>query len=122
MGNLIYKTNKSHNMISKTIFATLLVAAFAAGNEPNPPNWDTERVLIFDPTDTDCQSRVDKVWFEMGHSGCDHGQWSDSRYALMFKPGDYTCNVNVGYYTHSDSGSTINAKLAEGKHVVFQPG
>ena len=35
----------------------------------------------------------------MGYSGCDHGQWSDSRYALMFKPGNYACNVNVGYYT-----------------------
>jgi hypothetical protein len=31
--------------------------------------------------------------------GCDHGQWSDSRYALFFKPGYHNCDVNVGYYT-----------------------
>jgi len=55
--------------------------------------------LIFDPSDTDCQSRVDTVWYEMGNEPCDNGQWSDSRYALMFKPGYYDCYVNVGYYT-----------------------
>ena len=82
-----------------TFITTLLGAALAADSEPNPPNWDTNRVIIFSPTDTDCQSRVDAVWHEMGSSGCNHGQWSDSRYALMFKPGNHACNVNVGYYT-----------------------
>ena len=79
-----------------TFTSLLLTAALAA--EPNPPQWDENRVRIFSPGDSDCQSRVDEVWHEMG-GYCDHGQWSDSRYALMFKPGNHQCNVNVGYYT-----------------------
>ena len=29
----------------------------------------------------------------------DNGQWSNSRYALLFKAGFHNCKVNVGYYT-----------------------
>jgi len=29
----------------------------------------------------------------------DNGQWSNSRYALLFKAGYHDCSVNVGYYT-----------------------
>ena len=84
----------------RTIFTESLILAAVIAMEPNPPTWDTNKVLIFDPTDSDCQSRIDAVWHEMGgESGCDHGQWSDSRYALLFKPGNHNCNVNVGYYT-----------------------
>ena len=84
-------------MISKTIFATLLVAAVNAANEPNPPHWDTSRVLIFENGDPNCQERVDAVWREMGGPNR-NGHFSNNRYALMFKPGSH-CNVNVGYYT-----------------------
>jgi len=35
----------------------------------------------------------------MGGATCGNGQWSDSRYALLFKPGHHACNVNIGYYT-----------------------
>ena len=80
-----------------TSFTSLLLTAVLAA-EPNPPNWDTNRVRVFSPGDSDCQSRVDEVWHEMG-GYCNNGQWSDSRYALMFKPGSHACNVNVGYYT-----------------------
>ena len=90
----------------RTTFASGLLAAVvtAQTGEPNPPTWDSDRVLVFDPSDTDCQERVDAIWTEMGEGGdsastCDHGQWSDSRYALLFKPGNYTCDVNIGYYT-----------------------
>ena len=48
----------------------LLTAVLAA--EPNPPNWDTNRVRIFSPGDSDCQSRVDEVWHEMG-GYCNNG-------------------------------------------------
>ncbi len=34
-----------------------------------------------------------------GHTPDDHGQWNDSRYALLFKPGNHAVDVNVGYYT-----------------------
>ena len=47
------------------------------------------------------QRQIDYIWYEMGYSEneCKNGQWSDSRYALLFKPGNYSLNVNVGYYT-----------------------
>ena len=86
----------------RTFIGGLLTAVAMAwgSSEPNPPAWDTQRVLIFDPNDTDCQRRIDDVWHEMGStSSCNHGQWSDKRWALFFKKGYHNCNVNVGYYT-----------------------
>jgi len=83
----------------KSIALSLLVA-FTYANEPNPPNWDTRYVKIFTPGQGDAQSIVDSVWHEQGgHSPGNHGQWSDDRYVLMFKPGYHNVNVNVGFYT-----------------------
>ena len=87
-----------------TFSSILLTVALAAeqnlsdSGQPNPPNWDTDRVKIFSPDDTDCQTVVDEIFEDVG-GYCNNGEWSDSRYALMFKPGSHTCNVNVGYYT-----------------------
>ena len=48
--------------MQKTTFTSMILSAVLAV-EPNPPQWDTNRVRIFSPTDSDCQSRVDEVWF-----------------------------------------------------------
>ena len=83
--------------MQKTTFKSMLLTAVLAV-EPNPPQWDTNRVKIFSPTDSDCQSIIDTIFFEQGgYNG--PGEWSEDRYALMFKPGQHACNVNVGYYT-----------------------
>ena len=83
--------------MQKTTFTSMILSAVLAV-EPNPPQWDTNRVRIFSPTDSDCQSRVDEVWFAQGgYTGS--GEWSEDRYALMFKPGQHACNVNINYYT-----------------------
>ena len=44
----------------RTTFTSGLLAAVVSAQtgEPNPPTWDSDRVLVFDPSDTDCQSRV----------------------------------------------------------------
>jgi hypothetical protein len=35
-----------------------------------------------------------------GHTPADHGQFSDKRFAFLFKPGTYNMEVPLGFYTH----------------------
>ena len=80
------------------VLATLLLALVVA--EPNPPLWP-DSVKIIDPANPGAgQAAVNAVYAENGgHVPDDHGQWSESRYALFFKPGSHAVDVNVGYYT-----------------------
>ncbi|SEM53049.1 ricin-type beta-trefoil lectin domain protein, partial [Streptacidiphilus jiangxiensis] len=61
-----------------------------AGN-PFGPN-----VLVFDPSMSaaSIQSQLDSVYSQQQSN-----QFGGSRYALLFKPGSYDVNVNVGFYT-----------------------
>ncbi|WP_328723132.1 adenylyl cyclase [Streptomyces sp. NBC_00247] len=54
-------------------------------------------VLVFDPSmsDASIQAKVDAV-FAVQESN----QFGDERFALAFKPGTYTVDINVGFYTH----------------------
>lgn len=79
----------------KFLFCAAVVSVNA---EPNPPNWDGRRVKIIDAGNGGAQKMVDDIFHEMGGNGF-HGQWSDSRYAIMFKPGNHHVNVRVGFYT-----------------------
>ena len=82
------------------MIACLLASVTLFALEPNPPTWP-DNVKILEPDDTGAQGVVDAIYHENGgrdpHD--DHGQWSESRYAIFFKPGNHTLNVNVGYYT-----------------------
>ena len=82
----------------KTFALAIITALSSASSEPNPPSWDTKGVKIIDPNDGTCQHTVDAIWSENGGSN-NHGQWSKSRYAVMFKPGSHNCHVRVGFYT-----------------------
>lgn len=67
--------------------------------EPNPPVWPAS-VSVFSPSDTNIQSIIDAAYrTNGGHEPPDHGQFSDERYAFLFKPGVYSVDVPVGYYT-----------------------
>ena len=67
--------------------------------EPNPPVWDTSKVKIIDPNNPEyAQKVVDDIFAENGGDD-NHGQWSDSRYAVMFKRGNHSVDVKVGFYT-----------------------
>eukprot|EP00456_Euglypha_rotunda_P038642 TRINITY_DN29704_c0_g1_i1.p1 TRINITY_DN29704_c0_g1~~TRINITY_DN29704_c0_g1_i1.p1 ORF type:complete len:213 (+),score=15.78 TRINITY_DN29704_c0_g1_i1:92-730(+) len=76
----------------------LLVSVFA--QEPNPPVWPGN-VYVLDPaTPSQSQSIVNQVYAENGGANpAFHGQFSNDRYAILFKPGTHSVNVNVGYYT-----------------------
>src|SRR5258706_15685507 len=71
----------------------------AAGNGPFGPAPDFgPNVLIFDPSTASdsIQAELDQV------SGEQNGaQFGDGRYAYFFKPGDYTADVKVGFYTQA---------------------
>jgi hypothetical protein len=53
-------------------------------------------VKIFDPSmsSASIQSTVDSIFTQM-----ETNQFGSERYALLFKPGSYNVNVNVGFYT-----------------------
>jgi hypothetical protein len=69
--------------------------------EPNPPVWPAS-VAVFGPSD-----KVDTIEAKLqaafktngGHSPSNNGQFSDSRFAFLFKPGEYDVDAPVGYYT-----------------------
>jgi len=85
-------------MLSKVLAAYNV--AYALAGEPNPPTWDTNRVKIFTPGQSDAQSQLDAIAKSQGgHIPAWNGQWSDNRYALLFTPGRHEVNVDVGYYT-----------------------
>ena len=67
--------------------------------EPNPPTWDSNRVKIIDPSNPSFgQQTVDAIFAENGGNKV-HGEFSNSRYAVMFKKGYHNVNVNLGFYT-----------------------
>ena len=51
-------------------------------------------VLIFDPTMTDIQSRLNTVFSQQQYN-----QFGTQRYAILFKPGYYNLDVDLGFYT-----------------------
>ena len=74
----------------------------AATTELNPPNWPAS-VSVFSPTDTPAAiaAVVNAAYAQNGGHApiANNGQWSTARFAFFFKPGVYTTDVPVGYYT-----------------------
>lgn len=73
--------------------------------QPNAPAWG-QNVHVFDAT-SDAQALEQQIAELLANvnplsDGSDDGQnghFSDERHALLFKPGDYDIDVQVGYYT-----------------------
>eukprot|EP01084_Bolivina_argentea_P275066 468997_1 len=84
-------------LLISIIFISLVSCLFA---EPNPPTWPSH-VYVFDPSDSShTQQIVDQVYKEQGGTSPPlNGQFSNDRYAFLFKPGSHSVNVNIGYYT-----------------------
>eukprot|EP01098_Paradermamoeba_levis_P012444 TRINITY_DN5453_c0_g1_i1.p1 TRINITY_DN5453_c0_g1~~TRINITY_DN5453_c0_g1_i1.p1 ORF type:complete len:692 (+),score=171.65 TRINITY_DN5453_c0_g1_i1:193-2268(+) len=114
---------------SPTPTSPTTTATVAPTPEPNPPVWPSN-VFIFDPaTPGVTQSVVDRVFAEVGGtSPPDNGQFSSSRYAFLFRPGNHPVNVNIGYYTTlhglgSDPTETlIESVQAENGDTNYQVG
>jgi hypothetical protein len=81
-----------------------VAVAFAAGLSAALPAWSLAgaadvpdfgpNVLIFDPAMTNTQSRLDALFSQQERS-----QLGTNRYALLFRPGRYDLDVQVGFYT-----------------------
>eukprot|EP00008_Paramoeba_atlantica_P011354 CAMPEP_0201492408 /NCGR_PEP_ID=MMETSP0151_2-20130828/32987_1 /ASSEMBLY_ACC=CAM_ASM_000257 /TAXON_ID=200890 /ORGANISM="Paramoeba atlantica, Strain 621/1 / CCAP 1560/9" /LENGTH=591 /DNA_ID=CAMNT_0047879201 /DNA_START=82 /DNA_END=1857 /DNA_ORIENTATION=- len=91
-------------MASPSFFFFLLIAYSEISlsfGEPNPPTWPSG-VYVFDPsTPNETQAIVDQAFATNGgHDPPFNGQFSEDRYAFLFKPGYHDVQVNVGFYTH----------------------
>ncbi len=70
-----------------------LVACFTSAGIAAEPDFGL-KVLVFDPSQTDIQQRINTVFKEQ-----ERAQFGSGRYALLFKPGQYRVDVPVGFYT-----------------------
>uniref|UniRef100_A0A7S4SCA5 Pectate lyase superfamily protein domain-containing protein n=1 Tax=Alexandrium monilatum TaxID=311494 RepID=A0A7S4SCA5_9DINO len=81
--------------------ASTRLSAALVQSRPNPPVWPPS-VQVFGPEDDSehIKSAVQKAFRENGgQKPINHGEFSSSRYAFLFKPGKYSVDVPVGYYT-----------------------
>ncbi|MEV8613207.1 RICIN domain-containing protein [Amycolatopsis sp. NPDC051373] len=87
------------------------------GGTTTPPNEDPNlgpNVVIFDPSMSaaSIQSRLNSIFSQQ-----ERNQFGSQRYAVMFKPGTYSNDVNVGFYTQvlglglSPDAVTINGAV-----------
>ena len=82
-----------------TLVLASVARAAALGGQPNPPAWPSS-VRVFSPGDTDIEDAIAEAYYTNGgHDPPNHGQFSNDRYAFLFKPGTYDVDCPVGYYT-----------------------
>jgi hypothetical protein len=82
-------------------------------SQPGQPDFGPN-VVIFDPSmpSSTIQSRLDSIFSQQ-----ERNQFGSQRYAVMFKPGTYANDVNVGFYTQvlglglSPDAVTINGAV-----------
>jgi len=91
----------------------------AASAQHNPPTWPST-VQVFGPEDasSDIELVVNAAFTNNGgYDPEDNGQFSDERYAFLFKPGSYVVDVPVGYYTQVAGlgKSPSDVKFSSGK-------
>eukprot|EP00929_Paragymnodinium_shiwhaense_P004610 TRINITY_DN10570_c0_g1_i1.p1 TRINITY_DN10570_c0_g1~~TRINITY_DN10570_c0_g1_i1.p1 ORF type:complete len:1372 (+),score=335.53 TRINITY_DN10570_c0_g1_i1:74-4189(+) len=75
------------------------ISVSADGPEPTKPSWP-DTVKVFGPEDN-VQTIEMLIKDAYGQNGGydDRGQFVESRFAFLFRPGSYDVNVPVGYYT-----------------------
>ncbi|MCX2947860.1 RICIN domain-containing protein [Lentzea sp. NEAU-D7] len=81
--------------------------------QPGQPDFGPN-VLVFDPSmpAATIQARLDDIFRQQ-----EEGQYDARRYAIMFKPGNYNVDVNIGFFTQVlglgmlPDGVTINGQV-----------
>ena len=105
--------------ISAAIWAGIPVVACGAQSSGANSTILGPNVFVFDPTmpAADVERAANDIFAKM-----EKNHFGSERYALLFKPGTYKVNFNVGFYTHVaglgqspddvhiDGGVTVNAK------------
>ena len=75
--------------------------------QPNPPKWPNT-VKVFSPRSSKIGKQLHKLYETQ------QAIFGDGRLAVLFKPGRYTDNVPVGYYT------TVHGLGSSPEDVVFE--
>lgn len=66
--------------------------------EPNPPLWPDSVFVFEDRNLSEVERRIEAVT-KLTFGLDDFGQFIDDRFVFLFKPGNYSLDVPVGYYT-----------------------
>jgi len=77
---------------SRSVYASETVSDSAHSVQAAVPDFGPN-VLIFDPSMTNIQSRLDAIFSQQARN-----EFGSNRYVYLFKPGNYNLDVQVGYY------------------------
>ena len=85
-------------MASLRLCLVLAMIAFSRMNgEPNPPEWpETVQIFSEDMPAWEIQDAIDEIFMQ---TKGEENEFSSARVAFFFKPGIYSIDVPVGYYT-----------------------
>ncbi|WP_433206450.1 ricin-type beta-trefoil lectin domain protein [Dactylosporangium sp. CS-047395] len=103
--------NQKWNFSGGTGQPTATATATGVPNNPNNPDLGPN-VTVFDPSMSQAtiQNKLNSVF-----NGQVSNQFGSQRYALLFKPGTYNVNANVGFYTQvAGLGLTPDAVVING--------
>ena len=92
------KRYEQSNLFIVLLLSLFVINVFTA--EPNPPVWPSSVYVLNPATPSTSQNIIDQIFAQNGGPNPPfNGQWSNSRYALLFLPGVHNVTMNVGYYT-----------------------
>eukprot|EP00930_Biecheleria_cincta_P033461 TRINITY_DN23194_c0_g1_i1.p1 TRINITY_DN23194_c0_g1~~TRINITY_DN23194_c0_g1_i1.p1 ORF type:complete len:763 (-),score=139.00 TRINITY_DN23194_c0_g1_i1:22-2310(-) len=91
----------------------------SSAEEPNPPSWP-KSVKVFSPEDEGVGETVQKLSDKL--LDLRTGHFSKRRLAFLFKPGKYSCDIEVGYYVQVlGLGKQSSDVVFNGKKGVYAP-
>jgi hypothetical protein len=101
--------------------AFVLLQLPSALSEANPPVWPSS-VKVYGPGDDSTAQADVNAAYAINGGQPDHGQFSTSRFAFLFKPGSYDVEVPVGYYTQvaglGENPSDVRFTSSKGVHCI----
>ncbi|MGL4662661.1 MAG: SpaA isopeptide-forming pilin-related protein [Culicoidibacterales bacterium] len=80
-------------VLSMMCVSNISAPSVAYATDAKNPNFGPN-VITFDSTSTNVQTTMDNIFSKQYMN-----QFGNERYAILFKPGSYNVNTNLGYYT-----------------------
>lgn len=88
-------------------------AGAGPGNAPTPAAPDFgPNIIVFEPAQQDASTRIATVFRAQ-----ERDQFGTGRCALLFKPGRYTLDIPVGFYTHVAGLGRLPGEVVIAGHV-----
>ena len=92
--------------------ASALIETRANAATPDPDFGPNTFVFSPDMPAAQIQAQLDRIFAEQ-----ERAHWTDRRYAILFKPGRYTNDINVGFFTQVLGLGTLPTDVTIGGHV-----